>query len=345
MTGGGDEEPPHAQDHGEISLGSIPLHSTNLLTLLDPAGYVRYESPSIERIYGFDQDELVGEAVAEYFHPADRERVVQAFGRLVEDEQHTVETVEYRHEIADGSYLWVESAASSEPTPEGYYVINTRDISTRKRREQELERTNDRLDRYASVVSHDLKNPLNVASLRLDLLADECNSEHLDPIERAHDRIEALIEDVLTLTRSANAVEHPEWLALATVVDGCWETVPTGETRLVNDASGQIYADRSQLKQLFENLLGNAVQHGSADSPTVTVGELADGFYIADDGSGIAVDRREQVFDTGFSTSQNGTGLGLAIVREIATAHGWEVDVTDSDDGGAQIEVTGVDCR
>ncbi|MGM7449659.1 PAS domain-containing protein, partial [Idiomarina sp. ST20R2A10] len=88
---------------------TIPLHSTNLLTVLDPDGVIRYESPSIERIFGFAQDDLVGEQVAEYFHPDDRDRVVEAFRTVVADDGDTVQSVEYRHERADGSYVWVES--------------------------------------------------------------------------------------------------------------------------------------------------------------------------------------------------------------------------------------------
>lgn len=121
------------------SLESVPLHSTDLLTLLDEQGIVRYESPAIERLYGFEQDELLGEPVADYFHPQDRQRVLDAFEAVVTAADHHVEAVEYRHLMADGSYRWIESVASSNPTPEGNYVINSRDISERKQREQDLE--------------------------------------------------------------------------------------------------------------------------------------------------------------------------------------------------------------
>ena len=123
------------------SLESVPLHSTDLLTLLDEMGIVRYESPAIERLYGFDQTALVGEPVADYFHPEDRQRVLDAFEAVVTADEHHVEAVEYRHRMADGSYRWIESVASANPTPEGNYVINSRDISERKQREQELDAT------------------------------------------------------------------------------------------------------------------------------------------------------------------------------------------------------------
>ncbi len=76
---------------------------------------------------------------------------------------------------------------------------------------------------------------------------------------------------------------------------------------------------------------------------TVTVGDLDTGFYIADDGPGVAPDRRGTVFEAGTTTANNGTGLGLAIVTEIADGHGWSVDVTESKHGGARFEITNVD--
>jgi signal transduction histidine kinase len=70
-------------------------------------------------------------------------------------------------------------------------------------------------------------------------------------------------------------------------------------------------------------------------------GRAGSGFYVADDGSGIPEDKRESVFESGFSTEESGTGFGLAIVAEIAEAHHWEPTVTDSRDGGARFEFVG----
>lgn len=96
------------------------------------------------------------------------------------------------------------------------------------------------------------------------------------------------------------------------------------------------------LKQIFEDLFRNAVEHGDADV-TLTVGELADGFYIEDDGVGIPEDEREAVFEPGYSTSQEDSGFGLSIVGRVVDAHGWEIRLTDGADGGARFEITGVD--
>jgi PAS domain S-box-containing protein len=324
-----------------VALDALPLHSTNLLTVLDSDGIVQYESPAIERIFGFEQDELVGEQVAEYFHPDDRERVVAAFLSVVSDES-TVEEVEYRHEQADGSYTWVESIASGNPTPNGYYVVNTRDISTQKAREQRLRATNERLEEFASIVSHDLRNPLNVAQGRIQLLSDACDSDHLAEVVTAHDRMEALIEDLLTLSRVGKRVSGMESVALASVAETCWRTVPTADGTLVTDTDRHILADRSRLRQLLENLVRNAVEHGG-DQVTVTVGDFEGGFYVEDDGPGVSSNDRAAIFEAGTSTTRTGTGLGLNIAKQVADAHGWWIRCTDGEAGGARFEIGGVE--
>lgn len=310
-----------------VSLDVLPLHSTNLLTVLDENGVVRYESPSIERIYGFEQADLVGEQVAEYFHPEDRKDVVAAFETVVSGDE-TVEAVEYRHRKADGTYTWVESVASANPTPDGNYVINTRDISDRKEREQHLKNTNERLEEFASVVSHDLRNPLNVAQGRLELATEDSDSVYLDDVATAHERMEALITDFLTLSHAGNAVSETDSVSLEDLGDACWQTVSTADATLTIDTERHIRADRSRLRQLCENLIRNAVEHGG-ETVTVTIGETDSGFYVEDDGPGIPPRERTMVFEPGYSSTHESTGLGLSIVKQIVSAHDWNINTVE----------------
>jgi PAS domain S-box-containing protein len=352
-TGSGEPSLPE-----EISLGEIPLHSTNLLTVLDREGVIRYESPSIEQIYGYEQDELVGDPVAEYIHPDDAETVMAAFREIVDSDSYTVEAVEYRHEQPDGTYLWVESIGSANPTEAGYYVINTRDISERKERDARLERTNERLETFASVVSHDLRNPLNVAQARVELASEECESDHLAAAAGAHGRMEALIDELLSLSRSGKRLAGTSRLELADLVADCWRTVPGDDATISIEVDRTLRADPGRLRQLVENLLRNAVEHGSTGrrsltrrnatehggpGVSVTVGETDSGFYIEDDGPGIPAGDRERVFEPGHTGSENGTGLGLSIVRNVVDAHGWDIEITDGAEGGTRFEVSGVE--
>jgi PAS domain S-box-containing protein len=451
----------------DVPLDVLALHSTNLLTVLDEDGVVQYASPSIECMLGYEHDELVGEQVTEYFHPDDREKVITAFQAVFTGKEGNVETVEYRHKQTDGTYIWVESVASANPTPDGHYVVNTRDISDRKQREQELERyesiventedgiymfdehgrfefvnqrvidisgisrdawvgehvsiqtdlgtlsdsevtaietgieaifngdesevrielmpdvpsdlrvlelrltsyqttngdsrvigfsrditdqkeyeqklerQNERLDEFAGVVSHDLRNPLSIAIGRLELIADEYESDHIQVIERSHQRMKSLIDELLTLAREGDQVSDTEVIDLGVLALECWKHIETGDATIVTDTDGRIQADTSRLQQLLENLMQNAIEHGDGDV-TITIGMLDDGFYVEDDGSGIPSEDWKQVFETGYSTAQEGTGFGLSIVKRVVEAHEWDIRVSDSIDGGARFEITGV---
>lgn len=204
------------------------------------------------------------------------------------------------------------------------------------------------VDHVASVVSHDLRNPLDVARARLRAGREFDEAEHFDHVEQAHDRMERIIQDVLTLARGEDVVDPDETVDLGALAEQAWETVETnGATLTVEDALPTALADADRVGRLFENLFRNSVEHGREDpseSVEVTVGSLdGSGFFVADDGPGIPKAHRERVLEPGYSADEHGTGLGLAIVARIADLHGWEVDVTDSREGGARFEISGVD--
>jgi len=221
----------------------------------------------------------------------------------------------------------------------GLYI--TQDITEQREREEELQRQNERLERFASVVSHDLRNPLNMIEGRLELASAECDSEELIKAETALDRCQTLVDDLLTLAREGQSVAETEAVSLGEIAERCWATVDTADATLTIDTDRTVVADRSRLRQLLENLIRNSIEHGGPDV-TVEVGDLEDGFYVADDGPGVPAADREQVFESAYSTHRDNTGFGLAIVSEIAEAHGWDVTVTESAAGGARFEITGV---
>ena len=440
--------------------------STDIITVLDPDGTYRYQSPSVERILGYDSEEMVGENAFDYVHPDDREAVLETFKRAV-SEPDVKPTVAYRFRHADGSWRWLESRGNNQldnPTVEGF-VVNSRDITERKQHERELRRTkdrmefaletmdaifwdwnvdedaatfypsetelygtavdnwedfislvhpedrqmvregieraletgepkeeeevrivqdgtvrwleapgkpltdadgttrmvgiardvtehreraralkrrNERLDEFASIVSHDLQNPLNVAQLRLDQVARECDSDHVDDVDQALERMEQLIDNLLTLARQGETVGETRPVSLDDLSSHCWDNVETGAATIECETDTTLHADENRLREVLENLIRNAIEHGG-DDVTITIGELDDGFYVEDDGLGIPEAKRDAVFEAGYSTDEDGTGFGLSIVKQVAEAHGWRIQVTDGTDGGARFEITGVE--
>jgi len=213
----------------------------------------------------------------------------------------------------------------------------------RKQTEERIHRQNERLAEFASVVSHDLRNPLNVATGALEMVRDETDSEYVERVANAHERMDELIEDMLVLAKQGKTVDSEDRVVLADSVQTCWRTVETPEATVEIDTDRVIRADRSRLRQIIENLLRNAVVHAGPET-TVRVGDLDTGFYIADDGPGVPADVRETVFQPGHTTHTDGNGLGLSIVQDIVNAHGWQISLTESKAGGARFEITNVDC-
>jgi PAS domain S-box-containing protein len=227
-----------------------------------------------------------------------------------------------------------------------------------RRAKTRLERQNERLDSFASFVTHDLRNPLNVAMGRLQLAqnaSSDPNGEsdgeqagqgpgHLAAVGRALTRMNDLIEDVMTLTWSEQTLGADDRVPchLDEVATTSWNHVDTAQATLHTDDGLVLRAHEDRLQRLLENLFRNAIEHGG-DAATIRVGGIGDGFFVEDDGPGIPADEREAVLREGYSSNEEGTGLGLSIVQSIAEAHGWSLSVTGSDAGGARFEVTGVE--
>ena len=155
--------------------------------------------------------------------------------------------------------------------------------------------------------------------------------------------MEELIDTLLALARHGQPIEETEQVSLSATAKRAWGMIESDGCELVVERDLSFQADANRLQQLFENLFRNSLNHGESVE-TVRVGSLdkSQGFYVEDDGVGIPEDEREQVFESGYTTTPGGTGFGLAIAAEIVDAHRWTIEVTESSDGGARFEITGV---
>jgi PAS domain S-box-containing protein len=315
--------------------------------LLEPDGTVLEANDTALEFGGIDREDVIGEP----FWEADWWQVEEVARRRLQDaidRAASGEFVRYEAEVQGEEETTIIDFSIRPVTDDDGDVVllvpEGRDISELKEQERELERQKERLEEFASVVAHDLRNPLMVAQAGLEMAQESGTAEGFERVQSALDRMDELIDDALTVAREGREVDETQSVELGGVVRSTWETVPTEEAILEVERGLEGYcveADEQRLRQLLENLLSNAVDHGGEDA-TVRVGPLADcaGFYVADDGSGISADEYETVFDEGYSTTSDGTGFGLAIVESIAEAHGWGVEATESEDGGARFEVT-----
>jgi signal transduction histidine kinase len=213
-----------------------------------------------------------------------------------------------------------------------------------KRATEQIEQQRDQLEEFASVVSHDLRNPLGIVQGYIDLAEQTGDPEHFDRCRNALERMDTLIGDLLTLARGGQSISKIESIELGELIRDCWEFVPAEEATVEVDDDIVLRGDLSRVQQLFENLFRNAVEHGGSDV-TIRVGVLESdsGIYVEDDGEGIPENERDQIFTDGYSTGEKGSGFGLTIVQQIVEAHGWNIRVTDGKTGGARFEITGTE--
>lgn len=194
-----------------------------------------------------------------------------------------------------------------------------------------------RLERIATVLSHDFADPLTVARGALELAEETGEPEHFVRAHRAIDRLEHLVAGIERMARADGHIGRLELVELRTVVEEVWPAVDHADVTIDVVDSRPVVADRYALEQLVFNLLSNAVEHGGDH---VRVGCTDNGFYIEDDGPGIPEALHDDIFAWGSSSRSDHKGIGLSIVSQICDAHGWTVDVTEGDLGGASFVVT-----
>ncbi|TKX73713.1 response regulator [Halorubrum sp. GN11_10-6_MGM] len=255
----------------------------------------------------------------------------------------TSQVVEYRVEKSDAVQLWVESRCKPITDESGEVtslVGLTRDITDRKLYQRELTETIDQLEEFTATVSHDLRNPLNVAAGNLSLAASEVDNERIDTARDAVARMSDLIDELLTLAKEGETLGDRRPVPYEEVVAKSYENVRAPESSLRIEGSVTLSCDAARLTEALENVIRNAVEHGGS-GVSLTAGVLPGerGVFIEDDGPGIPPEERERVFEKGHTTREDGSGFGLAIVERIVDAHGWEVSATDGRDGGARFEI------
>ncbi|GAB3691002.1 hypothetical protein GCM10028857_27920 [Salinarchaeum chitinilyticum] len=261
------------------------------------------------------EDEIGEQAVAGY---RDDLAVARDGERIVEKEE--------RHATGRGEVSWLRTTKVPwfDDAGDRCGLIGiTESIDEAKAREAELERERKRLEAFASFASHDLRNPVSIASGYLELARETGDPETLENVAASLHRMDELIDDILALVQPGTPDEALAWLDLREAIEATWERIdaPAASLTVAVPAGIEILAADGLFRQLVENLLKNSVQHAGAEV-AIEVGLTATGFYVADDGPGVDAENPDRVFEYGYT--EGGTGLGLAIVEEIAEYHRWE---------------------
>mgnify|MGYP000134884482 CR=1 FL=1 len=350
-----DHELPTAPDEFYRTL--VDNAAEGMLTI-DGESRIVYANPAVEEILGYSPEELIGSSKMRIIPERLRPVHADALAAYVETGERHIDwdgielpaLHENGHEVPT-----LISLREHEFDGEQYFTGIVRDISDRREREAEIRDQRDRLDQFAEILAHDIRNPLSVAEGYTEIANENYDGDELARVTEALDRIDELVDDVLALSKEGRDIGDTERVDLEAAVREAWRSVDAETATLRTEPGlGTITADRSRFHELLSNLFRNSVEHGSTssraapddavehgDDPTVTVGPLEDGFFVADDGPGIPDSVREQIFEYGYTTRDAGTGYGLSIVRGIVDAHGWDVAVEGAD--GARFEITGID--
>ena len=299
---------------------------------------VRRVNPAYERATGLSNEEIRGQTPREVFGDEAGAEIEERYRMCVRQR----EPLSYSETLPVGGEVahWETTVAPVTVDGEVVQLVGaTRDVTDRELERRRLREQNERFDRLARVVSHDLQTPLEAARGQAELAVEAGDLKHAERALEAIDRVDELREGLAEMLRVRDVVDETEPVDVGTVCRAAWAMVsPPDRARLEVGDLPELEADPEAAERLFENLLSNAVDHGGNDV-TVRVEPTADGFRVADDGPGIPADEREQVFQLGYTTGHDGSGVGLVSVRQIVAAHGWTVAVGESADGGASFEI------
>jgi PAS domain S-box-containing protein len=345
-------------DHKE-RLQAILDHTTTVIYLMDPESRFLLINRRFEQLFHVTNAQVAGQPLEAVFSPEIAEafrahnRQVFKAGAPLELEEHVPQ--------ADGPHIYLSvKVPLYDAQGQGYALCGiSTDITERKRTEAELRRANDELGQFAAIVSHDLRNPLQMVALNAHLLAEHDGTQldsdgrsMLEEILEGTSRMSAMLHDLLTYC----SVGAPSEVApvpvdcngiLAQVLEQLRPTIADSGAVITQDPLPTVLAHQTPLVQLFQNLLSNAIKY-RRDVPLhihVSVQRTAEGwqFAVRDNGIGIAPQEAQRIFRL-FTRlpgqTSEGTGIGLAICQKVVERYGGRIWVESTPNQGATFYFT-----
>ena len=344
-----------------LLLGAIVDSSDDAIISKDLGGQITSWNRGAERLYGYTAAEAIGKSIL-IVVPEDRhEEEREILARLQRGER--VDHFETTRRRKDGAVLNVSLTISPLSNQQGEIIGVSkiaRDITERKRAENELRRANQDLEQFAYSASHDLQEPLRTIKIYSELLAGSLgtvvegeSAEFLDFLQSAATRMELLVRDLLAYTQvtrlDAPLEETDANQTLAEALANLGGAIAESGATVTSDRLPVLRAHGTHLRQLFQNLIGNAIKYRSEDrTPKVHIGaERQDGhwvFTVRDNGIGIPPEFKEQIFGL-FTRLHNadryaGTGIGLAICQRIVERYHGRIWVESEPGRGSEFRFT-----
>ena len=314
------------------------------------------------RLLGYTHEDLLNESSLALTHPDDIDDNLARVWELLQGRISRFD-IEKRYVRADGTPVWVRHSVSlvrDNSRQPLYFIAQIQDDSERRRTLDELARSNNELERFATTASHDLQEPLRKITTfaerletRLDDILDDQSRTELGRIHDAADRMKDLTRALLVYSKVTTAPPRRKPIDLGLVLDGVISDleVHISETgcRLEVSALPTIEADVVQIRQLFQNLLCNAIKFRThTETPLVEIGSGEQTgnmvtLTISDNGIGFDEKHRERIFEPfqrlHGSESYAGTGIGLALCRRVVERHGGSLTASSTPGRGSKFTI------
>lgn len=345
--------------------GLLAANTTDIIARLDMQGRIRFVSPSVREVLGYEPDSLTGQCAFDIAHPEDRDRVARQFSRFGESADTDRAGLIYRLRHRDGHFIWIEMHrrivrdASGAPVE---VISSGRDVTARIRAATELnkakraaEAANRAKSEFLAVMSHEIRTPLTGVLASADLLTEgpltEPQAKRVELLRRSARNLQSLLSDFLDFAKieAGKLVLHEVDFSPAKLMQDAanlFELSARDRGNTLSIQAGElpelVRGDELRVRQVLLNLVDNAIKftqngsvaiegHASPDGRTLT-------FSVRDTGVGFPPAMKEHLFDAftqaDASTTRDfgGTGLGLAICRRLAEAMGGHIEA-DSQPG------------
>jgi PAS domain S-box-containing protein len=323
----------------------VTENSFDLICIHDSKAKLEFVSPSIKRLLGYDQEELVGQYPITIVHPEDA-NVMKGIDFRKNGQPKIFRPAQFRLKSKDGDYIWFETIFTMMDGSDGLSNVvlsQSRDIRRSKKyqqqleeRSRELERSNADLETFAFVSSHDMQEPLRMISNYMQLLKkryegrlDEQADEYIEFANRGAITLQQLLRDLLAFSRITRSELKSDIVnaknLLNEVVKNIELDLKERNATVVSEELCTGTTDRQLLMLVFQNLVQNGVKYNKSERPEVKVscakGEKEVVFCFADNGIGIKPDHQQRIFEPFHRLHTKyeypGTGLGLSICKKI----------------------------
>ena len=337
--------------HSEAHFRSLIESSLDMVTIVEADGTIRYQSPGVERILGYAPDALLGRDALDLIHPDDRERIVSRLAAARESPDPAA-LLEFRARHGDGTWRTLEARGARLPDADGTarVVVNSRDITERKRAEETLRAAKEAAEaasraksEFVTNISHEIRTPMNgiigMTELALDTNLSDEQREYLTLVKSSADALLGVINDILDFAKmeagklDLDAVDFRPRDVLDDTIDALGVRARAKglrlECRVAPQVPDTLVGDPGRLRQVLTNLVGNAIKFTQRGSIAVSVGAEVSGdavelsCAVSDSGIGVPRQKQDRIFEafeqaeSSTSRRYGGTGLGLPISARL----------------------------